>query len=40
MVLAWGPRAVDAGLVPEGWVAEAPLKAKLKSNTEQLPLLG
>ena len=24
----------------EGWAAEAPLKAKPKTNTEQLPLFG
>ena len=28
------------GWSPEGWAAEAPVKAKPKSNTEQLPLFG
>ena len=38
-----GLRALEPlmqGWSPEGWVAEAPLKAKPKSNTEQLHLFG
>ena len=38
-----GLRALEPlmqGWSPEGWAAQAPLKAKPKSNTEQLPLFG
>ena len=38
-----GLRALEPlmqGWSPEGWAAEAPLKAKPKTNTEQLPLFG